>query len=74
VLWGGPVLVLVLLLWTLIKENGSLGLAYSFRGSVHYQHDRKHGGMQADVMPEKELRVLHPDPQAAEGVCVPYWV
>ena len=50
---------------TLIKENISLGLAYSFRGSVHYHHGRKHGSMQADMVLEKELRVLHLDPQAA---------
>jgi hypothetical protein len=28
---------------TFIKENISLGLAYSFEGSVHYHHGRKHG-------------------------------
>ena len=28
-----------------------------------------HGGIQADMVLEKELRVLHPDPQAA-GVCL----
>ena len=40
----------VLLLWrntttkaTLINENIQLGLTYSFRGSVHYHHGRKHG-------------------------------
>jgi hypothetical protein len=32
-------------------------LAYSFRGSVHYHHDRKHGSVQADIV--QELRVLH---------------
>ena len=44
----------VLLLWednmtkaTLLKENISLGLAYSFRGSVHYHHGGMHGGWQA---------------------------
>jgi hypothetical protein len=29
-------------------------------------------GMQADMVLEKELRVLHLDPQAAEGNCVPH--
>jgi hypothetical protein len=29
----------------LIKESISLGLAYSFRGVVHYHHDGKHGSM-----------------------------
>ena len=37
----------------LIKENISLGLTYSFRGSVHYHHGGKHGGMQADVVLER---------------------
>jgi hypothetical protein len=35
-----------------------LGLAYRFRGSVHYHHGRKHGSIQAG-MELKELRVLH---------------
>jgi hypothetical protein len=47
-----------------------LGLAYSFRDSVRYHHDGKHGGIQADVVLEKELRVL--DLQAA-GDCEPHW-
>jgi hypothetical protein len=37
----------------LIKESISLGLAYSFRGLVRYHHGRKHGGVQADIVPEK---------------------
>lgn len=41
-----------------------LGLAYSFRGLVHYQHGGKHGGKQADMVLGKELRVLHPDVHA----------
>jgi hypothetical protein len=40
---------------TLIKANTSLGLAYHFRGLVHY-HVGKHGSMQADMVMEKELR------------------
>jgi hypothetical protein len=43
-----------------------MGLAYRFRGSVHYHHGGKHGSIQADVVLEKELRALHLDPQAAE--------
>ena len=35
-----------------------LGLAHNFRGVVHYCHGRNHGSMQADVVLEKELRVL----------------
>jgi hypothetical protein len=49
---------------TLIKDI-SLGLAYSFRGSVHYHHGGKHGSRLADVVLE-ELRVLHQDLQAVE--------
>jgi hypothetical protein len=43
-----------------------LGLAYNFRGSVDYCHDRKHGSMQADMVLEEELRALHLDPQEQE--------
>ena len=34
-------------------------------------HGREHGSVQAHMVPEKELRVLHLDLQAAEGDCVP---
>jgi hypothetical protein len=50
----------------------SLGLAYSFRGLIHYYHGRNHGSLQADMV-LVELRVLDLDPQAL-GDCVPYWV
>ena len=44
---------------TLIKENIALErLTYSFRGLVHYHHGRKHGSMQANIVLERELRVL----------------
>ena len=46
---------------TLRMENIYLGLAYSFRGLVHYHY----GSLQADMALEKELRVLHLDCQAA---------
>jgi hypothetical protein len=36
----------------------------NLRGLVHYC-DRMHGSMEADMVLEKELRVLHPDLQAA---------
>jgi hypothetical protein len=49
---------------TLLKENISLGLAYCFRGLVHY-HGGKHSGMQAYTVLERELRVLYWDQQAA---------
>jgi hypothetical protein len=32
---------------------------------VHCHYGREHGSMQADMMLEKELRVLHLDPRAA---------
>ena len=48
-----------------IKANIYLGLADSFRGLVYYHHGRKHGDTQAGMVLEKQLRVLHPDPQAA---------
>jgi hypothetical protein len=50
---------------TLIRENIN-----SFISSGHYHHGQKHGGMQVDIVLEKELRVLHLDPQIAEGECV----
>jgi hypothetical protein len=40
-----------------------LGLAYRFKGSVYYNHGRKHGSIQADMGLE-ELRALHLDPKA----------
>jgi hypothetical protein len=43
---------------TLIKANILLGLAYSFRGLVHYHHGRKHGNVQTDMVMEW-VRVLH---------------
>jgi hypothetical protein len=56
----------VLLLWrdtmtmaTLIKESILLGLAYSFRGLVHYHHGRKHGSVPAGIVMKKSLGVLH---------------
>jgi hypothetical protein len=51
---------------TPIKESISLGLAYNLGGLVHCLHGWKHGGMQADMVLSKELRVLHLDLQAAE--------
>ena len=41
-----------------------------FRGLTHC-HGGKHGSMQADMMLE-ETRVLHLDPQAAEGDFLPH--
>jgi hypothetical protein len=50
---------------TLIKKNNSSGLAYSFRYLVLYHYGGKHGGMQAGLVQEKELRVLHLDLQTS---------
>ena len=47
-----------------LKEH-LIGAGLQFRGLVHYLvHGRKHGGMQADMVMEKELRALHLDSQA----------
>jgi hypothetical protein len=52
-----------------------LGLAFIFRGSVHYHHGRKHGRVQADMVLEKGLRVLLLDLRAARRrLVLPYWV
>lgn len=47
----------------LLEESISVGLDYSFRGVVHCHHGGKHGGTQAGVVLEKELRILHLDVQ-----------
>lgn len=47
---------------TLLKENISLGLAYSCTGLLHYHYSWEHDDMQADIMLEKGLRVLYLDP------------
>jgi hypothetical protein len=46
---------------------------FSFRSFIYYHHGRKHGGIKADMVLEEELRVLHLDPQEAEGDFVPTW-
>jgi hypothetical protein len=55
---------------TLTRKNISLALAYSFRGSVHCHHGKKHDIVQADMVLEKP-RVLHHDPKAARRRLVP---
>ena len=42
-----------------------MGLAYSFRGLVHYYDGRKNDNLQADMVPGRQLRVLHLDPLIA---------
>jgi hypothetical protein len=49
---------------TLIKEKMSLGMAYRFRSSVHYDHAGNHGSIQADMVLE-EQRMPHHDLKAA---------
>ena len=49
-----------------------MGLAYSFKGLVHYCHGAKRGGMQAEMVLEEELRVLYLSPQAV-GKRMPHW-
>ena len=53
------------------KQLIGTGLYYQ-RFIVHYHYGRKHGSVQADMVIEKELTVLHFDPQAGEGKCVPH--
>jgi hypothetical protein len=43
---------------TLRRDMIYLGLAFSFRGSVHHHHCRKHGSVQVDMVLEKELNIL----------------
>ena len=56
------------------KGKHLIGAGLQFRGSVHYHHGRKHGSIQADMVLEKELRVMHLHVHAAEGDCVSHWV
>ena len=46
-----------------------MGAGLQFRGLVHYHDGGKYGIGQADMVPEKELRVLHLDPQTAARDC-----
>lgn len=54
---------------TLTQENVAVGLAYGFRGRVHYHQCGKPGGAQEDMVLEDKLRILYPDQQAAEREC-----
>ena len=42
-----------------------MGLVYSFRGLVDYFNGKKHDSVQAAMVLEKELRVLHLDLKVA---------
>jgi hypothetical protein len=46
------------------KGKHSVGAGLQFQRFIHYHHGRKHGSIQADIVLEKELRVLHLDPKA----------
>jgi hypothetical protein len=46
---------------SLIKNNILFGLAYRFRGSIHYYQGRKHSSIKVETSLEKKLRVLHLD-------------
>jgi hypothetical protein len=48
------------------KENISLGMVYSVRGSIHFHRGRKHGSMQVDMVLDVQ-RILHFDPKVARG-------
>lgn len=41
------------------KGKHLIAVAYSLRGLVYIDIMVEHGGMQAEIMAEKELRVLH---------------
>ena len=41
---------------------------------VHYHYGRDHVCMQANMMLEKDLGVVHLDSQVAQRNCEPYWV
>ena len=56
------------------KGQYFVGAGLEFRGLVHYCHCGKHDSVQAGMMLQKDLRVLHLDPQAVEGDSEPYWV
>jgi hypothetical protein len=50
---------------TLIKKKNLIGAGLQFRGLVHCHHDRKHGSLQADMVLERQLRILYLDSSAA---------
>lgn len=50
---------------TPMKESIYAGFAHSFRDLVHYHHSGEHHSIQAEMMMETKLKVLHPDLQAA---------
>lgn len=51
------------------KGKHSLSLVESFKGLIYYYHGRKHEYVHADMIPEKELKVLYFDGQATGEKC-----
>ena len=51
------------------KRKHLIRAAYSFRGLIYYHPGKKHGGMQVDLVLEKEQRVLHLDLKVARRLC-----
>ena len=49
----------------ILFKKDLIGTVREFRGLVCYHHGDKLGGMQTDTVLERELRVLHLDPQTA---------
>jgi hypothetical protein len=47
------------------KGQHLIGAGLQVRGSVHYDHSGKYGNVQADMVLEMELRVLHLDLEAS---------
>jgi hypothetical protein len=47
------------------KGKHLIGAGLQFQIFVHYHHGGKHGNLQANMVLEKELRVLHLDPPVA---------
>ena len=62
-----------------VKRHHNQGNSYKGQhligAGLQYHHGGKHGIVQANVVLEKELRVLHLDPKTARGgLTLPHWV
>ena len=49
-------------------QHSIMAIFIKFRGLVLCHHGRKHGSTQADMVLEKELRVLHPGSRKREAL------
>lgn len=56
------------------KGKHLIGASLQVQNLVYYHHGRKHGGMQADMVLEKEPVILHLDQQAAGGETQRTWL